>query len=234
MDPSHGNGKKIILWCSFRPSGLRGGLAFVCGTTCAQCSGHVPRHGKKSSSWINRDLPHIALGYEAIGGGCFWAAEFEENLWMSNYPKSWVYQTINISKEFIYQLFEIIWREVRWEWGRYVISDFIWCYLETPTILIWWCFSTRFDPPFFQGFSLCFPFNVWIKKWWESTNSTSWMVKLVNPTGSMGLVYLPTFTTKKQPNVGKYAIHVSYGNLDCIYICIYISEAQQLRYWKKQ
>ena len=32
------------------------------------------------------------------------------------------------------------------------------------------------------------------------------------PIGSMGLVYLPTFTIKNQPNVGKYAIHGAYGS----------------------
>ena len=31
------------------------------------------------------------------------------------------------------------------------------------------------------------------------------------PIGSMGLVYLPTFTIKNQLNVGKYTIHGSYG-----------------------
>ena len=31
------------------------------------------------------------------------------------------------------------------------------------------------------------------------------------PIGSMGLEYLPTFTIKNQPNVGKYTIHGAYG-----------------------
>ena len=31
------------------------------------------------------------------------------------------------------------------------------------------------------------------------------------PIGSMALVYLPSFTIKDQPNVGKYTIHGSYG-----------------------
>ena len=33
-----------------------------------------------------------------------------------------------------------------------------------------------------------------------------------SPIPSMGLVYLPTFTIKNQPNVGKYTIHGSYGS----------------------
>ena len=31
--------------------------------------------------------------------------------------------------------------------------------------------------------------------------------------GSMGLVYVHTFTIKNQPNVGKYTIHGSYGTV---------------------
>ena len=43
----------------------------------------------------------------------------------------------------------------------------------------------------------------------------SWLVLVsffdISHYGSMGLVYLPTFTITNQPNVGIYTIHGSYG-----------------------
>ena len=49
----------------------------------------------------------------------------------------------------------------------------------------------------------------WIPNW-EVMGSSRY--DSTSPIGSMGLVYLPTFTIKKQPNVGKYTIHGSYGS----------------------
>ena len=45
----------------------------------------------------------------------------------------------------------------------------------------------------------------------NSNTSQFWCFRSLFPIGSMGLVYLPTFTIKNQPNVGKYSIHGSYG-----------------------
>ena len=44
-----------------------------------------------------------------------------------------------------------------------------------------------------------------IRKVWETKSPTA------IPIGSMGLVYLPTFTIKNQPNVGTYTIYGSFG-----------------------
>ena len=56
--------------------------------------------------------------------------------------------------------------------------------------------------------SLCHqmtPKNVpWLKKIW------AWDKKQHTTIGSMGLVYLPTFTIKNQPNVGTYTIKINH------------------------
>ena len=95
-------------------------------------------------------------------------------------------------------------------------------------------FGLGLIPPVLPGFQSVFPLQRLDKKMMgiHKLNQQKWSKwSIPQDPWDERYIYL-RLPQKKQPTVGKYAIHVSYGNLGCIYICIYISEAQQLRYWK--